>query len=249
MRLLAITRLTLAELRHSRLLVLPLTVVVALVLVAANIQNPELYGDKLLDGSWAGLGVVGVLVAVLTASGAISSEIERGTMLLLAARPVSRATILAGKALGIAIYLLACAVVWAATLALTLGTQVDAGAAVAFWGGVLVFAPMLLAAMLALTASTVMPSRGAIGTTLAVWGAVAIVAAIPLSAVRPANVDRVELAQAVLGWGVPTQRLADLRDAAFGQAIPVDSAAALLVVAAWFSAALVVFSLRRSLAR
>ncbi|MCW2961224.1 MAG: family transporter protein [Thermoleophilia bacterium] len=249
MKLFAIVRLTLAELRHGKLLVLPLSVIVAMVLIAANIEDPELYGTRLLEGMWAGLGVVGVLVAALTASGAVSSEIERGTMLLLAARPVSRLTILAGKAIGIAIYLLVCVVAWAATLALTIGTQIDAGAATAFWGALLLIAPMLLAAMLALSASTLLPSRGAIGSTLAIWLAVSVVAAIPLSAVRAENVARVERAQEALGWVLPLERLADLRRGALGLDVRPEDLAALSVVGAWFAVACMIFRIRGSLAR
>jgi hypothetical protein len=50
MRLLAITRLTVTELRSGKLVILPLTVAIALVLVAANIENPNAWGDDLLVG-------------------------------------------------------------------------------------------------------------------------------------------------------------------------------------------------------
>lgn len=249
MRLLAITRLTLTELRHSKLLVLPLTVAIALALVAANIENPNAYGDDLLLGTLSGLGVVGALIGILAASSLVSSEIERGTMLLLASRPVSRATIVLGKALGITIYLVLCALLWAATLAVGLGSSMDAGAGVAFAGAMLAVPAMLLGAMLALVASTLFPTRGAIGASLALWLAAAIVAAIPLSAVKAGNRDRVELAQSVLGWVLPGERLRAFSDAAVDVAVPASSWLALVVVGAWLAGAVVLLQLRRSLAR
>lgn len=249
MRLYAITRLTLAELRHSKLLVLPLTVAIALALVAANIKNPNAYGDGLLVGAWSGLGIVGALIGILAASSLVSSEVERGTMLLLASRPVSRATIVLGKALGIAIYLVLCALLWAVTLAVGLGASMDAGSGAAFAGALLALPAMLLGAMIALVASTVFPTRGAIGASLALWFAAAIVASIPLSAVKAGNRDRVELAQSVLGWALPGERLGAFSDAALGIAVPASSWLALAVVGAWLGAAVVLLQLRRSLAR
>ncbi len=249
MRWLAITRLTLTELRHGKLVVLPLTMVVALLLVAANVQDPNAYGTAFVEGIWGSLAVVGALVAILAASSAISSEIERGTMLLLAARPVSRLTILAGKVTGIALYLLACATAWALALAFGLGTQLDIGMWATFTGAMLAYAPMLLAALLAITCSTWFPTRGAIGASLAIWFAALIVAAIPLETVRPSNVERVELAQGVLGWALPAERLGQLRDIALSVQPPASSYAALLVIGAWFLVAAALLQLRGSIAR
>lgn len=249
MRLLAILRLTLAELRSGKLIILPLTVAVALVLIAANIENPNTWGNDLLLGTWTGLAIVGSLVAILAASGSISADIERGTMQLLAARPVSRTSILLGKALGITAYLAACVLLWAVALALGIGTQIDAGAWTAFWGTLLVLAPMLLAAGVAMTASTLFPTRGAIGGTLALWLAASIVASIPLSSVKAANVDRVAFAQDVMGWVLPAGRLDELTGLAIGAAVPASTYTAMLVAAAWFVLAALLFRLRGSLAR
>jgi ABC-type transport system involved in multi-copper enzyme maturation permease subunit len=249
MRLLAITRLTVTELRSGRLIILPLTVAVALVLVAANIENPNAWGNDLLVGMWSGLAVVGSLVAILTASGTISADIERGTMLLLAARPVSRTSIVLGKALGVAAYLACCVLLWAVALALGIGSQVDAGAWVAFWGTLLVMAPMLLAAGVAMTASALFPTRGAIGGTLALWFAAAIVASIPLTSVKAANVDRVELVQGIMGWVLPAGRLDELPSLALGASMPAGTWLALVVGAAWFALAGLLFRMRGSLAR
>lgn len=249
MKLLAITGLTLRELRHSKLLVLPLTVAIALILVAANIQNPEIYGDKVLQGSWGALAFVGALVGILAASSLISAEIERGTMLLLAARPISRTTIMLGKALGVFAYLAAVALLWALTLAFGLGAKTDAGSIVAFSGAMVALAPMVLGAVMALAASALFPTRGAIGATLSVWMAAAIVAAIPLSAVKPGNRGRVELAQDVLGWVIPTGRLAELRDGLLGMGVGGEAWLALVVPLAWIAFATLLLVRRGSLAR
>lgn len=249
MRLLAITRMTLGELRHGKLVVLPLTVAVAILLVAANIENPQAWGDQLLTGMWTGLGVVGALVAILAASGAISAEVERGTMLLLASRPVSRATIVLGKGLGVALYLAGCVALWAVAMALSVGSQLEAGAWTTLWGTSLVILPVLLAAAIALAASTVFPTRGAIGGTLALWFAASLVASIPLAAVRPENVERVDLTQRITGWVVPMRRLEAFPDAVLGGGVPTSAWLAVGVVCAWTALAVVLFRLRRSLAR
>lgn len=247
--LLTITRLTLRELRSSKLVVLPLTVAIAIVLVATNIENPSAHGTDLLLGMWGGLAVVGSLVAILAASGAISGEIERGTMLLLAARPVSRTTIVLGKLLGIAIYLALCTALWAVLLSAGMGTRFDEGPWVMLGGALLAFVPMLLATSVALVASALFPTRGAIGSTIALWLAALIVAAVPLSAVRAGNRERVELAQQLLGWALPQGRLNDFPDAALTGSIPAGSWAALLVVGAWLATAVVIVRLRSSLSR
>lgn len=249
MRLLAITRMTLGELRHGKLIVLPLTVAVAIVLVAANIENPQAWGDQLLTAMWTGLGVVGALVAILAASGAISAEVERGTMLLLASRPVSRATIVLGKALGVAIYMAACVGLWAVTMALGVGTQLEAGPWTTLWGSSLVILPVLLAAAIAITASTVFPTRGAIGGTLALWFAAALVTTIPLATVRPENVERVDLTQRIVGWIVPMRRLDSFPEAVLGGGVSTTAWLAVGVVGAWIAFAVALFGLRRSLAR
>ena len=249
MRWLAITRLTLQELRSSRLIVLPLTIVVALALVAANVENPNAYGTGFVEGLWTSLGVFGVLVAILAASGSVSNEIERGTMLLLATRPISRLAIFAGKAIGVSTYLLLCVLAWAVTLSIGLGDQLDIGRWATFHGAMYALAPALLAAAMSLACSVWFPTRGAIGTTAAVFLAAAIVAAIPLDAVRPRNVERVQLAQDVLGWVVPIGRLDDLQAYAIDQSPQAGATAALLVVGAWFVVGAVLLSARRSLAR
>ncbi len=247
--LLTITRLTLVELRAGKLIVLPLTVAVAIVLVAANIENPSAHGTDLLYGMWGGLAVVGSLLAILTASGAISGEIERGTMLLLAARPVSRMTIVLGKLLGIATYLALCTILWAVLLGVGMGTRVDEGPWVLAGGALLAIVPMLLATAVALVASALFPTRGAIGSTIALWLAALIVAAVPLEAVKAENRDRVELGQDILGWVLPQGRLNDFPDAALTGSIPAASWAALLVVGAWMATAVVIVRMRGSLSR
>jgi ABC-type transport system involved in multi-copper enzyme maturation permease subunit len=249
MRTLAITRVTLLELRHSKLVVLPLTVAIALALVAANIENPNVLGNSLLEGMWGGLAAVGALLAILTASGVIAGDIERGTMQLMAARPVSRGQILAGKLIGVAVYLAVCVTVWAVVLAVGLGRQLDAGAWATFQGTLLVGVAMALAASVAVTSSVLFPTRGAIGTSLAVWFAVTIVAAIPLSSVRPENVERVELAQLITGWAIPVERLGELPGIAIDQPLPDGTVFAIAVIGAWVAAATLLLTLRRSVTR
>jgi hypothetical protein len=144
---------------------------------------------------------------------------------------------------------LLCAIAWAVTLAVGLGANTDAGVVVAFSGALLAFPAMLLGAFVALAASTLFPARGAIGVSISFWLVASIVAAIPLAAVEPQNRDRVELTQSVLAWILPGERLGDLRDLAFGNNVSGDAWLALVVLAGWLGAAMVLLQVRRSLAR
>lgn len=249
MRVLAIARLTLLELRHSKLLVLPLSVAAAIAVVAYNVKDPALFGDELLRGMWRGQAVAGGLVAILAASGALATEIERGTMLLLAVRPISRTGIVLGKAIGVTTYLLLCSLAWSSIVAIGIGRYVHAGWEAAFVGSLLSVMSALLVATVALAASAAFPTRGAIGATLALCLAAAFVAAIPLETVSPEHVARVRDTQHVMATVLPVDRLMRLSDLALGHHIGGAPFWSIAAIGAWFVLALAMMRLRGNLAR
>jgi ABC-type transport system involved in multi-copper enzyme maturation permease subunit len=86
--------------------VLYLVALYALVMAAATLLLPEVAAgaeDKItLDLGMAGIHVLGLLVAVFVGTGLINKEIEKRTVLVLIAKPVSRGEFIVGKHLGLA---------------------------------------------------------------------------------------------------------------------------------------------------
>lgn len=85
--------------------ILYLVALFALVLVIANLLLPDIAAgaqDKiLLDLGLAGIHLLSVIVAVFVGTGLINKEIEKRTVLVLIAKPVSRAEFIVGKHLGL----------------------------------------------------------------------------------------------------------------------------------------------------
>jgi ABC-type transport system involved in multi-copper enzyme maturation permease subunit len=85
--------------------VLYLIALYALVMVLATLLLPEVAAgahDKItLDLGMAGIHVLGLLVAVFVGTGLINKEIEKRTVLVLIAKPVSRIEFIVGKHLGL----------------------------------------------------------------------------------------------------------------------------------------------------
>lgn len=77
----------------------------ALLMVAASALLPEVSAgaqDKItLDLGLAGIHLLSVIVAVFVGTGLVNKEIEKRTVLVLIAKPVSRAEFLIGKHLGL----------------------------------------------------------------------------------------------------------------------------------------------------
>ncbi|WP_027268904.1 ABC transporter permease [Leptolyngbya sp. PCC 6406] len=86
--------------------VLYLVALYALVMGAAMLLLPEVAAgahDKItLDLGLAGIHVLGLLVAIFVGTGLINKEIEKRTVLVLIAKPVSRGEFILGKHLGLA---------------------------------------------------------------------------------------------------------------------------------------------------
>lgn len=85
--------------------ILYLIALFALLMVAASVMLPEVSAgaqDKItLDLGLAGIHLLSVIVAVFVGTGLVNKEIEKRTVLVLIAKPVSRAEFLIGKHLGL----------------------------------------------------------------------------------------------------------------------------------------------------
>ncbi len=112
--ILAIARSTFVELRRQRLMIVPL-IAVALSLIglggtlllsegSVDIASNEAELIALMTGFAASVGAT--LYAIIVGSGLIAREIVSGTMLMLAARPIGRWQIIAGRVLGAGVSLL-----------------------------------------------------------------------------------------------------------------------------------------------
>jgi ABC-type transport system involved in multi-copper enzyme maturation permease subunit len=85
--------------------ILYLVALFALLLVIARVLLPEVAAGAenkiLLDLGLAGIHLLSVIVAVFVGTGLINKEIEKRTVLVLIAKPVSRAEFIVGKHLGL----------------------------------------------------------------------------------------------------------------------------------------------------
>ena len=81
----------------------------AVFLVLALVMLPEIAGGTeekmLVDFSLTATTLIGLAIAILLGTGLIKKEIERRTILVLAAKPISRTELAVGKFLGLAIVL------------------------------------------------------------------------------------------------------------------------------------------------
>jgi ABC-type transport system involved in multi-copper enzyme maturation permease subunit len=107
-RLLVIARNVFLEVIRDR--VLYLIALFALLMAAASVLLPEVSAgaqDKIiLDLGLASIHLLTVVIAVFVGTGLINKEIEKRTVLVLIAKPVSRAEFIVGKHLGLSAVLL-----------------------------------------------------------------------------------------------------------------------------------------------
>lgn len=82
----------------------------AVIIVAAAALLPQVAAgteDKiLLDVGLAALGLIGLIVAVFVGTGLVNKEIEKRTVLVLIAKPVSRSEFIVGKHIGLSAVIL-----------------------------------------------------------------------------------------------------------------------------------------------
>ena len=112
--ILAIARATILELRRQRLMIVPVIgIALSLVVLGAalllsdgdlHLQESDAELAALVTGIGAAIG--GTIYAAIVGSGLIAREITAGTMLMLAARPIGRWQIIAGRVLGSGVFLL-----------------------------------------------------------------------------------------------------------------------------------------------
>lgn len=99
----------------------------ALILAAAMRLLPEFAasteGKMLPDFGLAAMGAIGTIVAIFVGTGLVNKEIEKRTILMLIAKPVTRSEFIAGKFLGLSAVL---AVLVAAMTAIFLGCMLFA---------------------------------------------------------------------------------------------------------------------------
>ena len=148
----------------------------ALVLVLALALLPEIAagnttGKILLDIVLAGASLMGLAVAVFTGTRLLDREIERRTILLSIAKPVSRTEFILGKHLGLSVVLIVIAL---AATAIGLLALLPTGQVIADWGAIgmtTVFAlvELVLLAAIALLFSAITNGILASGLTLAVY--------------------------------------------------------------------------------
>jgi ABC-type transport system involved in multi-copper enzyme maturation permease subunit len=85
--------------------VLYLIILFALLMVAAVRLLPELAAtteDKIIrDAGLAGMTVLGLVVAIFVGTGLVNKEIEKRTVLVMMAKPISRVEFIVGKHLGL----------------------------------------------------------------------------------------------------------------------------------------------------
>jgi ABC-type transport system involved in multi-copper enzyme maturation permease subunit len=102
-RIVVIARNVFLEVIRDRILYL--IALFAVLMVAASVMLPEVSAgaqDKItLDLGLAGIHLLSVIVAVFVGTGLVNKEIEKRTVLVLIAKPVSRAEFLIGKHLGL----------------------------------------------------------------------------------------------------------------------------------------------------
>jgi Cu-processing system permease protein len=114
------------------------------------------------------------LIALLIAHDAISGEVERGTMALLLAYPVTRPQVVGGKFVGHAIVLAVAAIVGYGAAALSLGlggseVEADAWTAFVMMVGSSILLGMVFVALGYLASAAVRDTRTAAGIAIALW--------------------------------------------------------------------------------
>lgn len=174
-------RLTLLELWRQRLAFAPIAVAVVMAVVAVTFANVPASrmspadARELATGAYSMLGFLGTLIGLLAGAGLVSNEIERGTVLLLATKPLPRWLLLFGKALGAWAFVVLSYALWGAILVLQAALHMPGMPLGALFSGLLLtaLAPCLFAAV-ALFYSTFLPTMGAVAAGLFTWVAASI---------------------------------------------------------------------------
>jgi len=243
-RLLAVARWTLVEAVRERLLYVVL-LFAALLVAASCVLTPLAPGAQrkvVIDLGLAGMSSLGVLVVLLSGTGMVRREIERRSLDVLLAHPLSRLEFLAGKWLGLT-----------ATLAVLMAAM-TAVFAVALTVSGIGFRPQLLLAIGGAMLEWVVVASIAVlfsvftSPTLAALFTLGLFAAGHWAhgAARLATETTTASAVAVLRWIVPALGLFDVRSevvhgvpVSLARAIAAAAYAALFTITALYAAAVV----------
>lgn len=179
MSLFAFMQLQWLELLRKRLVLIP-AIVLALVALGAffipitrldDSMTRVVAGQVVLNGCVWMLRLAALVIALIAATGVIADEISDGTMLLIAMRPVRRWIVVAGKLLGLAVFLGVYLVAGCTLIGAALGVRVS-DMDLALQGlnaGLVSTAAVLAFAVVSATASTVVTSRMAIILSALAW--------------------------------------------------------------------------------
>jgi ABC-type transport system involved in multi-copper enzyme maturation permease subunit len=254
------------EVARKRIAILPLAVLVIGSLLLLIVPSGK--GDGLQQEIVAASYIyrLALAVAVIAAgAGAIAEEVESGTVLLLAMRPIRRRSIVFGKLLGIAAMTLAALLAWSVVGGLAL--WVRSGDSMAITGmlrvGIAGLLPELLMLVVAVALSTIMSARNAIVLTILAWLAAlgaATTAEVLDSDSTPDGLDSYrwigKLARAVT-WVVPRSKLENFANQSVGKVADSISDTAhvgvgamlggVIAIVAWGALAALAFERRRSL--
>lgn len=255
MSLVTLMRLTLLELWRQRIALAPLAVLIFLVFtgllptpeVAVNEEPFRLSASEVAGTVFKVLQFFGVVVALVVGAGLVASEVERGTVLLLATKPVPRWLLVVGKGLGAFAFLLVVFALWGVVLATIIGLRIDANAVGTTLLGTLIgVLPAWLFAAIALAYSTRLPALAAMAAGLFTW-ILASVAPNMVALKEMASYRFIGQTAEVVTWILPSAQLDGLSKAlTFGPAPVWQDLAALVAIPAWLVLAALLFQ-RRSL--
>lgn len=249
---LALARLSLHEIVRQRYTLLPIVLTVGLA-IAGTLPVPGLMVNgapvqadaaQMVQVAYGVLTFAGMGLGALVGAGMLAPEIERGTVLLLVTKPLSRAGVVLGKALGALAFLVVCFALWGLVLASILALRGSADIALAAFGGMVAgVAPAALMLGVAMAFSSRWPTGGALGLTFCAW-ALAGLASLLRNLAWESMPALVRVGREA-SWLVPWTELMRLPGAlAFGPAPEGLAYAALLAIPVWVGLAVALFSRR-----
>jgi ABC-type transport system involved in multi-copper enzyme maturation permease subunit len=247
-----LARLSLLEITRQRYAWLPVLLAIALVL-AGTLSAPTIHvngadmapgPDQLLPVANGLLALAGMGLGALVGAGLVAPELERGTVLLLVTKPISRAGMLLGKALGALAFLAASFGAWALIIALLVAWRASPSLAPAAFGAMFAgLAPAALMLAVAAAASTRLASGVSVAIATALWAACGL--ASLLRNLEWAQLPLMVRVAREASWVVPWTELLKLPGAfGIGSPVPTVAIAALLAIPAWITLAVGLFARR-----
>lgn len=255
-------RLGSLQLRRRKILILPavvsIIVLLGLLVVPIGDEERNLASNFAADAAkttFSGLRFLIMLMLIQFGAQLVSGEIERGSMSVIASKPVRRVEIFLGKLAGVIPAALVTCVVLGAAIGFVLGIRLDAdlvGLMIRYGIGSCFL--LLLLTTIAATLSTVLGSRTALAATILAWF-VATTSAQTVAILTTSGGDSglgksvKSVAEGYL-FVVPKQRLERLADllADEGWTMNAASLEGIAVLGVWAAAGAVLFHYKRNLA-